>query len=449
LTPLGLLLLAASCGCRPGSGREPRALAVVVSGDTGGWIVPCGCTSNQSGGLPRRASYLQRLRAEGDVLAVDAGGAPAGRSLYDRLKFEAICRGEVAMGLAAHNLGAAEVRLGAAALGEIARATGVPLLSTNAGDAAGRPIAETVRIVETAGRRVALLGVLDESFATPAIQVAPPRQAVSEALAAIAGKYDALVVLAYLPEDALLQLAAALPEADLVVGGPTGQTLAPRVVGPTLVSSATNKGKFLVCAAAPAVAGQPWSARVVELDTRLPDDPEQVANVKRFYEELGRRDLAPGQTSLAAALSAPPGYRIAGSGSCQKCHEEDHRQWKRSDHARAWDSLRAKQAHVDPDCQRCHTTGYGRPGGFVSAKRSLPLVGVGCESCHGPSAAHAKDPKRPTGYAAAARDRCRDCHDRENSPKFEFKAYWTKVSHGPPADSTTTGAAAAKKGDRP
>jgi hypothetical protein len=446
LTPVGLLLLAASCGCRPGD--APRALVVVVSGDTSGWIVPCGCTSNQSGGLPRRASYLKQLRAAGDVLTVDVGGAPAGRSLYDRLKFAAICRGEVAMGLVAHNLGAAEVRLGPAALGEIARDTGAPFLSSNAADAAGRPIAAPLRIVERAGRRVALLGVLDESFATPEIQVAPPRQALSAAIARIAGKYDALLVLAYLPEDSLQQLAAALPEADLVVGGPTGQTLAPRRIGPTLLSSATNKGKFLVRAVAPAEAGEPWSARVVELDAHVPDDPGQIANVKRFYAELARRDLTPGQTSLAAGLDSPPGYRIAGSSRCRACHEEAQQTWQRSRHAHAWGSLLAKQAHVDPDCQRCHTTGYGQPGGFASALRSPSLVGVGCESCHGPSLAHVEDPQRPTGCAGAAQDRCRDCHDRENSPKFEYHAYWTKIFHGP-AEKPAATAAAPGKGDAP
>jgi len=44
----------------PSSASEPSArahkalapLAVIVSGDTAGWIMPCGCTANQSGGLP-------------------------------------------------------------------------------------------------------------------------------------------------------------------------------------------------------------------------------------------------------------------------------------------------------------------------------------------------------------------------------------------------------------
>ena len=41
---------------------------VVVSGDSAGWITPCGCTSNQSGGLLRRGSYLDGLRRGGAVI---------------------------------------------------------------------------------------------------------------------------------------------------------------------------------------------------------------------------------------------------------------------------------------------------------------------------------------------------------------------------------------------
>ena len=83
-------------GCRPSSVERP--LVVVVSGDTAGWIVPCGCTSNQSGGLPRRAAYVEGLREQAEVILADVGGAPHGTSPYDRAKFEAILRGELTDG---------------------------------------------------------------------------------------------------------------------------------------------------------------------------------------------------------------------------------------------------------------------------------------------------------------------------------------------------------------
>src|SRR2546430_2641337 len=87
-------------GCLPAAGVGKK-LAVVISGDTAGWLMPCGCTTNQSGGLLRRGTYLAGLAKEAEVLYLDAGGAPGGTSPYHREKFESILAGERLMGIAA------------------------------------------------------------------------------------------------------------------------------------------------------------------------------------------------------------------------------------------------------------------------------------------------------------------------------------------------------------
>lgn len=38
----------------------------------------------------------------------------------------------------------------------------------------------------------------------------------------------------------------------------------------------------------------------------------------------------------------------------------------------------------DANCLPCHTTGYGKPGGFKSIEETPDLAGVQCEMCHGP-----------------------------------------------------------------
>ncbi len=445
LHALGLLVCTVCCGC--GSGGH--SLAVVVSGDTAGWIVPCGCASNQSGGLPRRATYVEQLRGDGPVVLADVGGAPSGVSPYDRLKFEAILQGEVEMGIAAHNLGAAEASLGPDVLRGMADRLKVPWVSANVFDTAGEPVAPPVRIVDAGGRHVALVGVLGEQYATAKLHVRSPQQAVLNALQQVAGDYDVVVVLAYVAEEELHQLAEMLPEADLIVGGPTGQPIAPRSVGPALLASATRKGKFLAqfeaqFDAPAAETSDRWTGHIVELDGQWANEAGQLANLERFYAELAERDFTPDQTSFVGVLqsSAPPESTIAGNQTCRKCHEEDFKFWKESRHAQAWDVLREKNAHVDPDCQRCHSTGYGLPGGFVSVGRSAELFGVGCESCHGPSQGHVDNPEVRTGRFAEAGSSCTDCHDHENSPNFTYKPYWDRVEHGkspaPASDSRTS-----------
>ncbi len=425
-----LVPLALAAGCAPGAGEGP--LVVVVSGDTQGWIVPCGCASNQSGGMPRRGGYVESVRSEGHAIVADAGGALQGTSRYDRLKFEAILRGEMVMNVAAHNLGGPELTLGPKVLRDLAERLQVPFVSANAADAGGAPLAAPLRIVEAAGRRVALIGVVSPRYATERVRIAPPRAAVLEAMQEAQGRYDAAIVLAYLPDEELRELVATLPEVDAVIGGPTRQPLRPERVGPVLLASATNQGKFLVRLDAPHPGGPPaWSAEIVELDGTLADDPRQVKNLHTYYEELAAADLRPTDTSLVRTLVASPdGQRVAGAASCRECHAADTAVWEATGHAHAWRSIRAKGAHVDPDCQRCHTTGYGLAGGFESVGRSPKRVDVGCESCHGPSSAHVEDPKVRTPLFGRAADFCTNCHDRENSPHFEFAPYWESIRHG-------------------
>jgi hypothetical protein len=432
-----------------GNAVADRPLAIVVSADTAGWMMPCGCTTNQSGGLARRATYIKELAVDSEVIVADAGGAAGGESDYDRLKFAAILDGEQAMGLKAHNLGCSELLLGADECRRLA-AAGRPLISANTTDRGGKPIVDPLQIVVAGGRRIALVGVVSPRYATAEIQVAPPEAAVLtalhdlNALRGAAGKYDSAIVLAYLPTEELESLARELPEVDAVVGGPTLQSIPPHKSGPTLITSVTNKGKFLATLRWSATHGQPqsksgdWDAEIVEVAEPLTDDPRQLAGVRRFEEELARRDFTPAEAGFEPLLPEPrpTEFAVAGVGACRKCHGAETHVWDTSPHRGAWQSLVAKGFRADAFCQRCHTSAYGEPGGFVSARRTPDRVNVDCESCHGPALAHAKGPQIHTLFAA--REQCIRCHDRENSPNFVYDTYWPRIQHGSPATKTGT-----------
>jgi hypothetical protein len=402
---------------------------LVASGDTAGWITPCGCAANQSGGLLRRGTYLNDLRNKGGVVYVDVGGAAGGNSDYHKVKFEAILAGEKQMQIAAHNLGRSELAMGAAYLKELAKRGAAPFISANAVDpATGERLVDSHRVVDFGGKKIAVVGVASTKYAGDGIRVTDPKQAVLATAGPLKGTYDALVVLAYVPDDELQPLAAALPEADVVLGGPTGQAVAPQRVGPTVLAAATNKGKFLVQLERDATAG--WTGSIAEMGPKLADHDAQTANVRAYLAVLTERDFTAQGSGLAPPVpaDAPPTYRVAGSAACLSCHTGDHAQWAQSKHSHAWEALEQKQFHVDPYCMQCHTTGFGLPGGFESRTRSASLVGVGCESCHGPSLAHVQKPTVRTAFAAA--DQCVRCHDHENSPTFVYGTYWPRIQHG-------------------
>lgn len=92
------------------------------------------------------------------------------------------------------------------------------------------------------------------------------------------------------------------------------------------------------------------------------------------------------------AVGVPADAKYVGSKKCRSCHLKEHKTWRATKHYKTFEQLEGPEKK-DADCLRCHTTGYGKPGGFVSEEETPDLVGTGCESCHGPGSAHAEAAK--------------------------------------------------------
>ena len=95
-----------------------------------------------------------------------------------------------------------------------------------------------------------------------------------------------------------------------------------------------------------------------------------------------------------SSAGAAEGAKYVGSEKCKMCHADEHTGWLESKHSKAFETLTAEEVasgkHKDQGCIECHTTGFGKPNGFVSAEKTPELKGVGCESCHGPGGDHMK-----------------------------------------------------------
>lgn len=144
------------------------------------------------------------------------------------------------------------------------------------------------------------------------------------------------------------------------------------------------------------------------------------------------------RTALLAKLGAPrdvlpTNANYVGSDACRSCHESEHATWAASPHAQAVATLSRAGKSDNTECLACHTTGYGRPGGFpeaAAAASHADLARVGCESCHGPGSEHVKADSVRTGNIVSLADKCDSCvilqicggcHDDVNDPGFEFE----------------------------
>ncbi|MCE2391814.1 MAG: redoxin domain-containing protein [Proteobacteria bacterium] len=128
-----------------------------------------------------------------------------------------------------------------------------------------------------------------------------------------------------------------------------------------------------------------------------------------------------------------------GSDACASCHPAEHQRWGASAHAGAFETLARQDAQGDPDCQECHTTGFGQPTGWQPGASGLQAVG--CESCHGPGATHVAEEGRRPGSILRLTEKCDSCvilqicgscHDDANDPGFEFEldAKLDLIRHG-------------------
>jgi hypothetical protein len=117
---------------------------------------------------------------------------------------------------------------------------------------------------------------------------------------------------------------------------------------------------------------------------------------------------------------------FTGSKSCAKCHEEQYDNFmKYSKKAHSSKSIEKLAPKLNQDelkeCYSCHTTGYGKNGGFISYQKTPELGDVGCETCHGPGAAHVQSGETSHIVRKPPLDNCLACHNAERIQNFKFK----------------------------
>lgn len=119
-----------------------------------------------------------------------------------------------------------------------------------------------------------------------------------------------------------------------------------------------------------------------------------------------------------------PGY--VGADACKECHENEYRNFmsyaKKSTSFKSIERLKKGLTEEEmKGCYLCHTTGYGKPGGFVSLEKTPHLKNAGCEVCHGPGEFHIRTRNPKEMKRRLTIKDCEVCHTSERVRAFRYK----------------------------
>lgn len=444
------------------------SLVIFYSSTVHGNLEVCGCPIHPLGGVARRVGYINAFKQrspDAAVLQVDAGFIfsddlnAAGNGLKEdaRLMNDWIVRANQVMNLDVVNLGYRDLRYADLLLrpdermnDEKLKAGKSTVISSNVKAADSSHVNPAPYVIKTVTGnrlaqpvRIAFIGVSEtapeeqaEAVKSSGFVINDPFESVKATLAEVRDKADVTVVVGFLSLPAVNKLARQNDDLDLIINtDERGMVPDPRQVNNALIVYAAKETKHLGelrLYTDKDGAVDRFTARYVELDEVITDDPQMAAMTKQARKEIDvvQNRLAEEEAKAFAASNANgQASPYATSQACAQCHKTEYEIWQKSRHSHAFAALETKQRTFDAACIGCHSLGFQKPGGFVNIKATPPLANVHCESCHGPGAEHIAKPTAGNYKTPPKNESCLICHDRANSPDFDFAKYWPVVAH--------------------
>ena len=445
----------------PPAGSPAHDLTVIFTGDTSGFLEHCGCKVNQSGGVARRATMIERLRREHPGAALlDLGNGfakpetPAELDYLARREQRLYLETMAAMGYDAVAVGTNELLYGTGWFREATKGLRMPYLSSNVLEH-GVPLEPAWRVVRARGLRVALVSVFEPPHgpdalpqfeaSTTSLRFADPVAAVKQSLAEIGDRADFTIVIGRLEARTIQTLAFTVPGIDLILSNASGTSALVQASGaPETTGDQGFLGRTLVLHEDSRNYGLESvdlllddSSRVASAKTThhwlyedVPDDPKIRAMLTRFYEQVGTRDSAQASVRPLFPTSRErlDGMYV-GASRCAACHRMEFDQWKTTRHATAYKTLLDVHRHYQPRCIVCHVVGFRTPHGYKLGDPEEPLANVQCEVCHGPGGAHVAAPATARMERTPPESTCLECHNPQHSDAFVYSEKIRMVQH--------------------
>ncbi|WP_282011757.1 multiheme c-type cytochrome [Nitrospina watsonii] len=413
--------------------KPPRQVLIVYSGNTLGELKPCGCAKEEDqGGIERRMGYLNSVvPKESNLLLVDLGDNFKESTRQGRIKARYLMAAMSEMGYDAVTLGDRDLLYGNEFL---KKQDSIPWLASNMELEGMNPPRTRIKTFDD-GLRVAVLAVADPNLFYVSdhggLTMQDPAEAVKHLLPEIERTEhpDLVLLLSHMEREKALKLLD-LDGVDVVINGHIENEsdqidMQPVVRGHKIFMQAAPLGQKMGELRVLIDGGNKkiFQQRMVRLDSKIPDDKKMTALHDAYDQEIEALFFE----TLKAKRTKDRTQVYATESTCKTCHAAAHETWEGTRHAHAYATLKAVNKSFDPECLQCHTTGFEKPGGFISEIDTPELKNVQCEMCHGPRLDHSQAPQG--GFAPEARQACSQCHVRKHSPNFNYKTYWPKIQH--------------------
>ncbi len=434
-TATGLILTVwIGCAALPDQ-TESRSgeVFIIYSGNALGELKPCGCDKEEDqGGIERRMSYLKQiLPQESNTLLVDLGDNFKGSTRQGKLKAQTMMNALARMNYDAITLGDKDLLYGNGFLNSLQN---IPWVAANL-QLEGLTLPPSRTKVLANGLKVFVTAVADPDLfyasSDSNVKLSDPLAALQQQIDTVrkSDSPDLIVVLTHMPRDKGMKFLD-VPGVDIVINGHIEKDS--DIIDMTPVQKA---GKIFV---QPGPLGQKmgelrvhinpdgektYQQKMVRLGSKAPMDPEMTQLYDAYNTEVEELFMA----TLAAKRKQKQNQVYATEQTCLTCHAKEHDLWSKTGHSRAYAALEEANKSFDPECLACHTTGFEKPGGFISEIDTPKLKNVQCEMCHGARLEHAQNPQG--GFAGDAKAACGKCHVKKHSPKFNFSQYWPRIRH--------------------
>lgn len=413
------------------TGAAAAPLTLIYSGNLNGELEPCGCSvEGNLGGLLRRATVIDRLRAENpDLFLVSGGGLMSGFAANGRLTNEYILKGFAALDYDALGVQWSDLTYGA----DLSALNPLPWVASNwRGEQFPRE-----RTVTRGGQDLSFFTWLDTANSPDQAMLGDHAQASADTRELAAGlararRAGALTVLSTTLDLAAAERQLPLEHVDVLLIRANYETYGePQRRGRTLVLQAGSRGMRLgrvdLQRDADGVITE-WRHTVIPMPPSVPDAPRLAA----WYAEYSAKIKEAYARAVALRKAQEQGQTpYAGESECKTCHRAAYDTWNASRHAQAFLALEEVNKSFDPYCIECHTVGFKEAGGFIDIEVTGQLSNVQCESCHGAARDHvASAGAKPVGKAGLSGPQmCAQCHTQPHSPSFDFSKYWPRIAH--------------------